>query len=1556
MPINPRLAAVLWYAKHSWKVFAAHTPTAKGCSCSKKKHCPDIGKHPRWHKTLLPHGVTSATTDEALIKTWWRQWPDANIGIATGVESGIFVLDVDARHDGIISRTSLETTHGPLPPTVERVSGDGGGHLVFAHPGAAVRIKNSDSKLAPGLDIRGDGGYIIVPPSLHVSGQQYKWKEGYSPKDLPPATAPEWLLTLIINASRRQNVQPPDAPIPEGQRNSTLFANGCAMRRRGLSYDAILAALRVENEQRCNPPLADEDLQKIADSAAKYDPALAADEPTAHGPTFDDILASAKEVLTQLQETHDVRLLYKALSTLCLLPADEWGPWKAEYKAVLGDQLNLRDLDRAYKEAKARQQHAQRLQQKPARPVASHRIRINDRQLPAITDDALQAVLAHYARTPTQPVMYVQSGTLQRIVADEDGHEVIELLTEAPLRGILARVADWYSAHGQGDLVMDADEFPPPDVVKDVLHLGNWPNIPALHGIVRAPVFAADGTLHQSPGYNPVTKLYQTSTIRLGDTIPTSSNVAGAKELLLNTWWGDFPFRDDASKAHALAVVITSFVREMIEGQIPLTVYDSPAPGTGKGLLADICAMPATGYPLPTMTAGRDPDEWRKRITAALIRGGAFIGIDNITGPLDSGDLASALTQPIWEDRVLGLSRMVTIPIRTIWLATGNNITPSEEIARRSVWIRPDAEVEKPWEREGFKIEKLRAWTLEHRAELVTAVITLVQAWIERQKPVFTVRRKGSYEAWAEVVGGILEVAGIPGFLENETQFFNTTVTATSLLSDFVKEWWAAYDKQAVGTDKLFALASHSDNPDADDETVWKNLLGELLGSGNQRSRQIKLGKLLNGYSDKVISGYKIEKDTVVRGVPRYHLKDPRSSGGAASLSTHGSGHAGTVKATETSKKIDEAHDNGGECGERGECSDDPHARVRDNGAGESNLISIEQGVTQSPLSPHSPPGFPSILRTEAIQIKVDQQRYHLPAMVVIATPSQLDAALPILIAAPTLALDTETTGLDPLTDDVRLVQFFLPDCVYVIDLATIPVAQLIPIFRTQKRWIGHNLKFDLKFLMASHVPPLTGELVDTMLCSQLLYAGTPEGTLSKSGLAVVVARELGVTLEKALQTSDWSQALRPEQLHYAARDVSVLWPLADALMTKLEGAGLAHVAQLEGACTPALALMELNGLPIDAVQWQAMTAAEERRLVEVSSAMAALLHGQGRNLSGDCTVNWDSHKQILALLQARGHAIETTDATTLRLLRTADPLIPLLLEYREASKRISTYGEAWLRKLHPVTGRLHPDYLQLGSQAGRMSCQRPNVQQVPRESQYRRAIRAPEGQVLIKADYSQIELRIAAMMAEDETMLQAFQAGKDLHVVTGAAVMKVPESEVTAAHRQISKSLNFGLLYGMGVDRLRAYAESTYGVALTEDEAARHRGQFFATYTGLRRWHQQTGDQLKRASSVDTRTLAGRRRLQVDKFTELLNTPVQGSGADGLKGALGRLFQHRADAPTAKLVAAVHDEIVVECPVQQADATAAWVITHMQAAMEQIVKGSVPIVVETNIGQTWAG
>jgi DNA polymerase-1 len=169
--------------------------------------------------------------------------------------------------------------------------------------------------------------------------------------------------------------------------------------------------------------------------------------------------------------------------------------------------------------------------------------------------------------------------------------------------------------------------------------------------------------------------------------------------------------------------------------------------------------------------------------------------------------------------------------------------------------------------------------------------------------------------------------------------------------------------------------------------------------------------------------------------------------------------------------------------------------------------------------------------------------------------------------------------------------------------------------------------------------------------------------------------------------------------------------------------------------------------------------------------------------------------------------------------------------------------------------------------------------------------------------------------------------------------VLNLPLDQVGKEHRQLAKALNFGLLYGMGARALKAYAATNYKVPLTEAQATAHRQQFFHAYPGLARWHAQTGACLEEAGEIETRTLAHRRRGGVSSFTVALNSPVQGTGADGLKLALARLFAHRSEAPEARLIACVHDEIVAECPEAAAEQTAVWLQQHMTTAMTDILE-----------------
>jgi len=212
--------------------------------------------------------VSDASTDEAKIRRWWETWEDANIGVATGKESGFFALDVDPRKGGAESLASLEDKHGKLPETRTADTGGGGVHHLFRYPNFPV--KNSPGELGPGLDIKGEGGAIVVAPSLHAGGKRYRWRSV-----APIANAPEWFLRLLreTQKSRVNGSAAIGATIPEGQRNDTLTSLAGTMRRRGMGFDEIKAALLVTNNKRCDPPLAEDEVRKVASSVCRYKPA-----------------------------------------------------------------------------------------------------------------------------------------------------------------------------------------------------------------------------------------------------------------------------------------------------------------------------------------------------------------------------------------------------------------------------------------------------------------------------------------------------------------------------------------------------------------------------------------------------------------------------------------------------------------------------------------------------------------------------------------------------------------------------------------------------------------------------------------------------------------------------------------------------------------------------------------------------------------------------------------------------------------------------------------------------------------------------------------------------------------------------------------------------------------------------------------------------------------------------------------------------------------------------------------------------------------------------------
>lgn len=211
------------------------------------------------------HGFYDATPDPTLIGEAWRHRPEANIGMPTGAASGRIVIDVDPRNGGDETLRDLEAEYGPLPETLRALTGGGGAHYYFSNPG--VRLATA---LGPGIDVKGAGGFVVLPPSIHPNGGRYEWDAGCRAGHI--AELPAWLLTLLTAAEERRNVDPLSSKLAKGERNVQLTSLAGSMRRRGASQEAILAALQVENRARCEPLLDDAEVRRIAASVARYPP------------------------------------------------------------------------------------------------------------------------------------------------------------------------------------------------------------------------------------------------------------------------------------------------------------------------------------------------------------------------------------------------------------------------------------------------------------------------------------------------------------------------------------------------------------------------------------------------------------------------------------------------------------------------------------------------------------------------------------------------------------------------------------------------------------------------------------------------------------------------------------------------------------------------------------------------------------------------------------------------------------------------------------------------------------------------------------------------------------------------------------------------------------------------------------------------------------------------------------------------------------------------------------------------------------------------------------
>lgn len=484
------------------------------------------------------------------------------------------------------------------------------------------------------------------------------------------------------------------------------------------------------------------------------------DLPDMHSPQHID--AQVDFLVNTAIETNDQALLYNGMQWLARAPEAKVQAAKAQLKAYFKRSFSPRDFDRALKDERYRQRKASRMPDMGPLPE----IQINNRQLRDIVKDSLAALYA--ANDP--PSIFVRSGQLVYVDRDERERPSIIDVTKDHLRGRLSRAANYIRAGENSDTAT----YPPDDVCRDILSMpaSEW-QFPPLEVVVEIPTLRADGTILDTPGYDAASRMLYIpdSNLRMAPIPedPVSDEVDEAISLL-NEAVGEFPYSDQASRANLFGLLLTPIVRPTINGTTPIALIDAPQAGTGKSLLANVVSLITTGRHAPMMPYPNSEEEMQKQIGSTLLQGRSLVCFDNVEGILKSPTLALVLTAKDYEDRILGVSKNMLVSNRATWIATGNNIRPSGDLPRRCYHIRLDAKTSKPYIGRQYKHENLEAWVIEHRGELIRALLILARRWFDLGCLQYVQNPLGSFEQWHRTIGGILQCAGINGFMSNHDQ------------------------------------------------------------------------------------------------------------------------------------------------------------------------------------------------------------------------------------------------------------------------------------------------------------------------------------------------------------------------------------------------------------------------------------------------------------------------------------------------------------------------------------------------------------------------------------------------------------------------------------------------------------------------------------------------------------------------------------------------------------------------------------------------------------------
>ena len=841
-----------------------------------------IPVHARAKRPAVADWPNAATTEASQIARWFST-AGTNVGVVCG-PSHIIVIDVD-RHatDGYATLAALEADIGPLPRTVTADTGGGGEHRIYRRPKGDLELVTS---LGGGVDLLHGAKQILVEPSIHPSGQRYRWRDGLAPGETPIAELPPaWLARM-----KRPMTPAPASPLTTRIAGESVYYVLAALDQ-GHVLTCISGSALVGGEAiTLGRPRTNGHRAIIVDGRATGG---FIDESgrighrstgtSAEGPDGGPLVSTWLRFYGHTDSTIRSGLirLVPELARFAASPTNGT-PTSHREQPMRGDldadaeapPANLGD-----REGAIRYPEDHRAAERASRGGRSGGPGAESSEPPEIIITTDQAGVVNQAEAALLACggVFVRGRTLVNVVRDHGGTDflrrpggmpVIVRVGRERLRELCGAAANWVRESKSGDMTKS---MVPAWVSATLLERGEW-RFPALDGISDAPVFRADGTIHDTPGYDPATRvLYEPSGVTYPPTTSSPTQAAAVRALAeLMEPFADFPFVAASDRAATAALILSIIARAAIDGSVPMFVARAPTPGSGKGLVIDAATMIATGRASPKMAPTTDDDELRKRLLAIALEAPSIVMIDNVEGTLGSPVLAMALTAGVIHERILGSTEMRAVPLRAVFAATGNNLQLRRDSGRRVVPIDLDPLAEHPEDRQGFRHRDLLRHLRDVRAGLYVAALTVLRAYIVAGRPDHGRPAKGSYEAWDGLVRGAVIWAGGADPLAGVARIREDGDEDLERLRALLVAWRGQFGEQGVTIAEAISRAGETG-------PLYDALVGY---SRNGKADARQLGYALRKIRGRIAGGLVLDRENGRAGTCCWRVRAPAGDGG----------------------------------------------------------------------------------------------------------------------------------------------------------------------------------------------------------------------------------------------------------------------------------------------------------------------------------------------------------------------------------------------------------------------------------------------------------------------------------------------------------------------------------------------------------------------------------------------------------------------------------------------------------------------------------------------------